>query len=106
MHLRPIMALGYPLIARAAPMFDAPLPAYVAGEAAVPAVDHDQLLGLLVGVNLGPLVAPWGALATLIWFDTVRREGVAVPLGRFLGTSALTAAVTLAAALEALVLTR
>ena len=82
------------------------LPAYVAGEAAVPAVDHDQLLGLLVGVNLGPLVAPWAALATLIWFDTVRREGVGVPLGRFLGTSALTAAVTLAAALEALVLTR
>ena len=78
------------------------LPAYVAGEAAVPAVDHDQLLGLLVGVNLGPLVAPWAALATLIWFDTVRREGVGVPLGRFLGTSALTAVATLAAALGAL----
>jgi Na+/H+ antiporter NhaD/arsenite permease-like protein len=57
-------------------------------------------------VNLGPLVAPWAALATLIWFDTVRREGVGVPLGRFLGTSALTAVVTLAAALGALVLTR
>jgi Na+/H+ antiporter NhaD/arsenite permease-like protein len=57
-------------------------------------------------VNLGPLVAPWAALATLIWFDTVRREGVDVPLRRFLGTSALTAVVALAAALGALVLTR
>jgi arsenical pump membrane protein len=82
------------------------LPAYVAGETAIAPGDHDQLLGLLVGVNLGPLVAPWAALATLIWFDTVRREGVGVPLGRFLGTSALTAVVTLAAALGALVLTR
>jgi arsenical pump membrane protein len=82
------------------------LPAYVAGEAAIPAPNHDQLLGLLVGVNLGPLVLPWAALATLIWFDTVRRQGVDVPIGRYLGTSAVTAVVTLAAALEALVLTR
>jgi arsenical pump membrane protein len=82
------------------------LPAYVAGEAAIPGPNHDQLLGLLVGVNLGPLVLPWAALATLIWFDTVRRQGVDVPVGRYLATSAVTAVVTLAAALEALVLTR
>jgi arsenical pump membrane protein len=82
------------------------LPAYVAGETAIAPGDHDQLLGLLVGVNLGPLVVPWAALATLIWFDTVRRHAVAVPLRRYLGTSAVTAVVTLVAALAALVLTR
>jgi arsenical pump membrane protein len=82
------------------------LPAYVAGEAAIPAANTDQLLGLLVGVNLAPLVTPWASLATLIWFDTVRRHDVAVPVRRFVATSTATAVLALAAALGALVLTR
>ena len=52
------------------------LPAYVAVEAAVPAGHADQLLALLIGTNAGPLVLPWGSLATVIWFERVRAAGV------------------------------
>ena len=56
------------------------LPAYLALERVVP---HDQLLSLLVGVNLGPLVLPWGSLATLLWADRCRARGVRVGWLRF-----------------------
>jgi arsenical pump membrane protein len=60
------------------------LPAYVAGEAAVPAAHHVQLLGLLIGVNVGPVSTPWGSLATMLWLERCRTAGVAVPLRRFM----------------------
>ena len=56
------------------------LPAYLALERVVP---HDQLLPLLLGVDLGPLVLPWGSLATLLWADRCRARGVHVPWVRF-----------------------
>ena len=56
------------------------LPAYLAIERIVP---HDQLLALLLGVNLGPLVLPWGSLATLLWADRCRARGVHVGWLRF-----------------------
>lgn len=56
------------------------LPAYLAVERVVP---HDQLLALLLGVNLGPLVLPWGSLATLLWADRCRARGVRVGWFRF-----------------------
>ncbi len=56
------------------------LPAYLALERAVPA--HD-LLAVLLGVNLGPLVLPWGSLATLLWADRCRAAGVRVPWSVF-----------------------
>jgi arsenical pump membrane protein len=56
------------------------LPAYLAMERVVP---HDQLLALLLGVNLGPLVTPWGSLATLLWADRCRARGVHVGWLRF-----------------------
>ena len=64
------------------------LPAYVAGEAVIPAANHTQLLGLLIGVNVGPLVTPWASLATLLWYERCVTSGVAVPLRRFTLTSA------------------
>ena len=51
------------------------LPAYLALERVVP---HQQLLALLLGVNLGPLVLPWGSLATLLWAERCRAKGVHV----------------------------
>jgi arsenical pump membrane protein len=81
------------------------LPAYVAVEAAVPAGHADQLLGLLTGVNIGPLVLPWGSLATVIWFERVRAAGVRVDLRRFVLTGLVTALLTLAATVGTIVLT-
>jgi arsenical pump membrane protein len=81
------------------------LPAYVAGEAAVPLGNQTQLLGLLLGTNLGPLVTPWASLATLIWFERVRSTGLQVPIRRFVLTGAITASLTLSAATVVLILT-
>ena len=64
------------------------LPSYVAGEAVIPAANHTQLLGLLVGVNVGPLITPWGSLAVLLWYERCVTSGLAVPLRRFTLTSA------------------
>jgi arsenical pump membrane protein len=78
------------------------LPAYVAGEAVVPAGNHTQLLGLLIGTNVAPLITPWASLATLLWAERCRAAGVDVPWPRFVATSAVTAVVVLAATVAAL----
>ncbi|MFC8227440.1 SLC13 family permease [Streptomyces sp. NPDC057287] len=62
------------------------LPAYLAGEAVVPVGNRDQLLALLVGVNVGPLITPWASLATLLWFERCRWQGTRIAMGRFMGT--------------------
>jgi arsenical pump membrane protein len=58
------------------------LPSYLALE---PVTDgrHDQLLGLLVGTNVGPLVLLWGSLATLLWRERCKSRGVAVSAWQF-----------------------
>ncbi|MEV6859629.1 SLC13 family permease [Streptosporangium subroseum] len=67
------------------------LPAYVAGERVVPLANHDQLLALLTGTNLGSVITPWASLATLLWFEWCRRRGVRVPLVKFMLTGAVLA---------------
>lgn len=62
------------------------LPAYVAGEAVIPADNHNQLLALLIGVNVGSVVTPWGSLATLLWFERCRGQGTRIVVGRFVLT--------------------
>jgi arsenical pump membrane protein len=78
------------------------LPAYVAGEAAIPVANHAQLLGLLVGVNVGSVVTPWASLATLLWYERCAAAGVAVPLRRFMLTGAVLAVAGLALSVAAL----
>lgn len=78
------------------------LPTYLAGEAVVPAANHTQLLALLIGTNVGPLVTPWGSLATLLWAERCRAAGVTVKWGRFAVTGLVTATLTLAASVAAL----
>jgi arsenical pump membrane protein len=73
------------------------LPAYVAGESVVPVDNHTQLLALLVGTNVGPVITPWASLATLLWFERCRAVGVTVPLVRFMLTGAGLAVTALAA---------
>lgn len=70
------------------------LPAYLALERAVPASD---LLAVLLGVNLGPLITPWGSLATLLWAERCRAAGVHVPWAVFAATGAVLVAVLLVA---------
>jgi arsenical pump membrane protein len=79
------------------------LPAYVAGEAVIPVANHTQLLGLLVGVNVGPLITPWASLATLIWYERCVTSGVTVPLRRFMLTSAGVAAAGIGLSVAALI---
>jgi arsenical pump membrane protein len=56
------------------------LPAYLALERVAP---HDQLLAVLLGVNLGPLVTPWASLATLLWAERCRARGLTISWGRY-----------------------
>lgn len=81
------------------------LPVYLAGEAAVPAGNHTQLLALLVGTNAGPVILPWGSLATLIWYERCRSFGVKVPVGRVTAAGGVLAVTAVLAATAALALT-
>ncbi len=82
------------------------LPAYVAGEAVVPVGNHVQLLALLIGTNVGPVVTPWASLATLLWYERCRAHGVHVPLRRLVLAGAVLAVLSLSTGVLALVLTR
>ncbi|MFI6295121.1 SLC13 family permease [Nonomuraea sp. NPDC050790] len=75
------------------------LPAYQALEEVA---DHDQLLAVLIGTNVGPVITPWASLATLLWFESCSRHGVKVPMRRFVLTGAVLAVTALVAAVWAL----
>lgn len=81
------------------------LPVYLAGEAAVPLGNHDQLLALLIGTNVGPVVTPWASLATLLWFERCHAYGVRVPVARLMGTGAVLAVAAVTVSVVALALT-
>ncbi|MGV9556080.1 SLC13 family permease [Streptomyces sp. NPDC003401] len=82
------------------------LPVYLAGEAAVPLANHDQLLALLIGTNAGPLITPWASLATLLWYERCHAHGVRVPPARLMGTGAVLTVAAVTASVAALALTR
>lgn len=63
------------------------LPAYLALEGV--ATGADRTLALLVGVNCGVLLTPWGSLATLLWWQRCAALGVVVPVRRFVGLGLL-----------------
>lgn len=56
------------------------LPAYLALERVTP---YRHTIALLVGVDAGTLLTPWGSLATLLWAGSVRAAGLTVPWRSF-----------------------
>ncbi|WP_075888950.1 SLC13 family permease [Actinomyces provencensis] len=58
------------------------LPAYLALE---PLADSPlRLAALLIGVNAGPLVTPWGSLATLLWHQRLQAMGASISWRAFM----------------------
>src|SRR5699024_12594083 len=57
------------------------LPAYL-GLAAF-ADPPPRLRALLIGVNLAPVITPWGSLATLLWHQRLTAMGVEISWRRF-----------------------
>jgi arsenical pump membrane protein len=82
------------------------LPAYVAGEAVIPFSHHEQLLALLIGTNVGPIITPWASLATLLWYERCRSYDAVVPLRTFMLTGAGLAVCGLVATVGALLLSQ
>ena len=78
------------------------LPAYLALERQTPKPD---LLALLCGINIGPLVLVWGSLATLLWRDRCRARGLEISTGQFARLGLVGVPIVLFAALGALRLT-
>ncbi len=58
------------------------LPTYLAVEPAAMAT-HRQLLGLLLGTNIGPLITVWGSLATLLWRQRCKARNVHIGARQF-----------------------
>lgn len=57
------------------------LPAYLLVEPV--AGSPERLAALLIGVNAGSLITPWASLATLLWHQRLRADGVDVGWTRF-----------------------
>lgn len=81
------------------------LPIYKAGEGVIPLANEEQLLGLLIGTNVAPLVTPWASLATLLWAERCRSAGVSIPWGRLVATSFVAALLSLVVGVSALIVT-
>ncbi len=75
------------------------LPAYLALERQT---SRHDLLALLCGVNIGPLVLLWGSLATLLWRERCRAWGVDVSAREFATLGLVGMPLVLAATLGAL----
>jgi Na+/H+ antiporter NhaD/arsenite permease-like protein len=79
------------------------LPAYLALEPV--AGSPVRLAALLIGVNAGPLITPWGSLATLLWRDRLRALDVDIRWSRYLLWGLVAAPVTVVLATVGLALT-
>jgi Na+/H+ antiporter NhaD/arsenite permease-like protein len=76
------------------------LPAYLALEPV--ASGSSRMVALLIGVNAGPLIAPWASLATLLWQRQLARTGVEIARGRMVVLGLIAAPVTVVLATCAL----
>lgn len=77
------------------------LPAYLALEP-ISLGSPDRLLSVLIGVNAGPVILPWGSLATLLWRDRCRARGLSISWRRFVLSGLLLGPLSVATAVIAL----
>jgi arsenical pump membrane protein len=80
------------------------LPSYLALERVTDGRQH-QLLGLLLGTNVGPLVLLWGSLATLLWRERCKARDVEISAWQFARVGLVGVPVLLLASWGALLLT-
>jgi arsenical pump membrane protein len=80
------------------------LPAYLALEPI--AGSPERLVALLIGVNAGPLITPWASLATLLWHERLKSEGVEISWPRYALLGLVAAPLTVGLAVVAFALTR
>ncbi|MET4159331.1 SLC13 family permease [Agromyces sp. PvR057] len=76
------------------------LPAYLALEPF--ADDPVRLVALLIGVNAGAIITPWGSLATLLWHQRLVSMGVEISWPRFMLLGLLAAPLVVVSATLAL----
>lgn len=68
------------------------LPAYLAFE---PTIEKSRTFVLLLGVNFGSIILPWGSLATLLWAQSCKANQVKVPWRKVILLSAILAPLVL-----------
>jgi arsenical pump membrane protein len=80
------------------------LPAYLAIE---PVADQSrrQLLALILGTNVGPLITVWGSLATILWRQRCRARGVQISAPQFAAVGVLGVPILLLTTWAALLVT-
>lgn len=94
LHLSGVAAVGANLVNN--------LPAYLALE---PLTGSPlRMAALLLGTNTGPIILPWGSLATLLWASRCRSAGVRIDWWQFGCRGAILAVSTLLGGIGALVL--
>jgi arsenical pump membrane protein len=67
-------------------------------------VNHVALYAIILGVDIGPKLTPFGSLATLLWLGILERNGIHISWGRFIRENWWVTLLTLAAAFGALAL--
>ena len=67
-------------------------------------VNHIAYYAIMLGVDIGPKLTPFGSLATLLWLGILERNGIHISWGRFIRENWWVTLLTLAAAFGALAL--
>jgi len=67
-------------------------------------VNHLAVYAIILGVDIGPKLTPFGSLATLLWLGILERNGISISWGRFIRENWWVTLLALAAAFGALYL--
>jgi arsenical pump membrane protein len=70
----------------------------------VPHASLAAIYSIIIGVDIGPKLTPFGSLATLLWLGILKRNGITISWGEFIRENWWVTLVTLAAAFGGLLL--